>query len=161
MKKRAQVDSSSLGSTGKYLLVRSMPFSGRFTGAFLVLFAILAPALLAGGLALAGDDAPRPPAVILVKKLAPAAAQGTTSEVPPAALGYDDGKADPSADDEPGLKIPNAIQFGDNTLQFDADRKRDLPPGIDANEQAVINKAAPSDSPLPSYFGLRFTTPMH
>jgi hypothetical protein len=111
---------------------------------------------------LAGDDAARPPAAIPVKKLAPAGAKGATSEVPPSALGYDDGKsvADTSGGDEPGLKFPNAIQFGGNTLHFDADRKNDLPPGIDPNEQAVINKAAPNDSPLPSYFGLRLTTPM-
>ena len=140
-----------------------MPFSGRLPSALLTFLAFLVPALLAGGVALAGDDVPRPPAAIPVKKSLPAAVKGKANELAPSALGYDDGKseADTSGDDTPDLKIPNAIQFGSNTLHFDADRKNDLPQGIDANEQAVINKAAPNDSPLPSYFGLRLTTPMH
>jgi hypothetical protein len=150
---------SSLGSARKQLLLRLMPFSRRFPTAFL---AFLVPALLASGVALAGDDVPRPPAAIPVKKSAPAAVKGKASELPPSALGYEDANSQADAsDDKPDLKIPNKFQFGPNTLHFDAEQRDNLPPGIDANEQAVLNHAAPNDSPLPSYFGLRLTTPMH
>jgi len=134
-----------------------MPFAGRLPAALLGLFALL----LAGGTAAAGDDGPRPPAAIPVKKSLSASVKGKASELSPSALGYEDGTADASADDASDLKIPNKLQFGNNTLHFDAEHKDNLPPGIDANEQAVLNHATPNDSPLPSYFGLRLTTPMH
>jgi hypothetical protein len=125
------------------------------------LLAFLVAGVLAGGAALAGDNAPRPPASVPAKKSA-AAVKGKPTELPPSALGYDDGKsrAEATGDDKPGLKIPNKFRFGGNTLHLDAEHRDDLPPGIDANEHAVLNHGETADSPLPSYFGLRLTTPM-
>ncbi len=45
-------------------------------------------------------------------------------------------------------------------LHFDASRKDALPPGVEANEQTVINKAPTEPTLKPNYFGLRLTTPI-
>lgn len=139
-----------------------MSGSKRFSSSFGALAcAFMFGGMLAGGSASANENALRPPASVPVTKSA--SASGNTTELPPSALGYDDGKSHAEAweDDKSDVKIPNKWQLGPNTLHFDAENRNYYPPGIDANEDAVTNKAAPSDSPLPSYFGLRLTAPMH
>jgi hypothetical protein len=124
--------------------------------------AVLTIIALSTGGALAGE----PTGSIAHKKpKKPASTQfdRKSHELSPAALGME---PDKSRGYEPGngaagLKRPGEFQFGDNTLHIDADKKDPAPPvGLEANGQAVINKAPSEPALQPSYFGLRLTTPI-
>jgi hypothetical protein len=135
-----------------------MPFRSRISTAI----AGAAVLLASNALSLAGDDIPRPPGSIPVKQSAPRASAPMTTELPPSALGMDtQSRGYEPGDEKPGLKLPDQIQFGNNTLHFDANKKELIPPlGLEPNSQTVINKA-PTESPLaPNYLGLRLTTPL-
>jgi hypothetical protein len=97
------------------------------------------------------------------KKPAPTLLDRKSRELSPAALGMDPGKSrgyEPGGDTS-GLKRPGEFRFGDNTLHVDADKKDPTPPpGLEANGQAVLNKAPSEPLLQPSYFGLRLTTPL-
>ena len=125
--------------------------------------AIAAAVLLSSGLVLAGDEAPRPPASVPVKKSAPLAKVPKTTELSPSALGIETkSRGYEPGDEKSDAKVPNQIQLGNNTLHFDADKKDPVPPvGVEANEQSVLNKAPTEPALRPSYFGLRLTTPMN
>jgi hypothetical protein len=131
-----------------------MPSIGRIAGAFTAV--TLAVAALSNGAALAGNTTP--------KTSAPVRLDPKSTELSPSALGMTDdkGKLGRAAEEKPGLKLPDHITFGENVLHFDTSRKNPIPRvGVEANDQAVINKA-PEESPLkPDYFGLRFTAPLH
>ena len=130
---------------------------GRIAGALAAV--TLAVAALSNGAALAGNASGA-----AANNSAPIRLDPKASELSPSALGMADDKVklDTSGDEKPGLKIPDHITFGDNVLHFDTSRKNPIPRvGVEANDQAILNKA-PEESPLkPSYFGLRFTAPLH
>jgi hypothetical protein len=119
-------------------------FNMRPGGRFSAFCAVLVAGLLTSGLTLAGETA------------------ASSSELSPSALGMDTGS---SRGYEPGddkAKRPGEIQFGNNTLHFDADKKNPVPPvGLEANGQTVLNKAPTEPALHPSYLGLRLTTPIH
>jgi len=136
-----------------------MPFSRR---ALSLVTSVLGAVLLATVTAWASDDVLRPPASIPLKKSTARASIPMTTQLPPSALGMEEDNSKPAEPDEDkaDVKIPDHIKFGDNTLHFDTKRKDPIPHvGIEANDQPVINKATPDESPLPRYFGLRLTTP--
>ena len=140
-----------------------MPVCRRISCAFPAFASALAVALLSGGLALAGDEAPKPPASVPVKKSAPLAKVPKTTELSPSALGMETkSRGYEPGDEKSDAKMPNQIQLGNNTLHFDADKKDPVPPvGLETNEQSVLNKAPTEPALKPSYFGLRLTTPMN
>lgn len=119
--------------------------------------------LLSAGVCLANDEMPRPPASVPVKQREHRVVSPKTNELPPSALGIDiPSKGYEPGDEKPDLKSPGEIKFGNNTLHFDADKKNPAPPpGLEANEQSVLNKAPAEPALKPSYLGLRLTTPMN
>lgn len=119
--------------------------------------------LLSAGVCLAGDDTPRPPGSVPVKKSAPAVAISKTTELPPSALGIDTkSRGYEPGDEKPDLKVPDQIKLGNNTLHFDAAKKDLVPPvGLEANGESVLNKAPAEPALKPNYLGLRLTTPMN
>ncbi len=129
-------------------------------GAATIVGAVL---LLSAGVCLAGDDTPRPPGSVPVKKSAPAVATPKTTELPPSALGIDTkSRGYEPGDEKPDLKVPDQIKLGNNTLHFDAKKTDPVPPvGLEANGETVLNKAPAEPALKPSYFGLRLTTPMN
>lgn len=135
-----------------------MPFNVR--AAATIAGAIL---LLSAGVCLAGDDTPRPPGSVPVKRPAHQVASPKTSELPPYALGIDTkSRGYEPGDEKPDLKVPDQIKLGDNTLHFDATKKDPVPPvGLEANGESVINKAPAEPALKPNYLGLRLTTPMN
>jgi hypothetical protein len=136
-----------------------MPCIVRIPRVLASLAVALAIASLSSGAGLA-DDATGP----VRKHAAPTRLDSKATELSPSALGMDEDKSklDTSDADKSGLKLPDHINFGDNVLHFDTERKNIIPRvGVEANDQPVINKA-PEESPLkPDYFGLRFTAPLH
>ncbi len=136
-----------------------MPLIGRIAGACGTFAAALVIAALSNGAGLAGNATGA-----ALKNSAPVRPAPKASELSPSALGMADDKSklDRPDEEKPDLKIPDHIKFGDNVLHFDTSRKNPIPRvGVEANDQAVINKA-PEESPLkPNYFGLRFTAPLH
>lgn len=120
--------------------------------------------VLSTGISLADDEAPRPPASVPVKQQpAPWVVSPKTTELPPSALGIDIRlRAYEPGDEKPDLKTPGEIKLGNNTLHLEADKRTPAPPpGLEANEQSVLNKAPTEPALKPSYLGLRLTTPMN
>ncbi len=57
--------------------------------------------------------------------------------------------------------MPNQFELGNDTLHIDADKMDPAPPaGLESNGQAVLNKAPAERALVPSYLGLRLTTPL-
>lgn len=135
-----------------------MPFNVR--AAATIAGAIL---LLSAGVCLAGDDTPRPPGSVPVKRPAHQVASPKTSELSPSALGIDTkSRGYEPGDEKPDLKVPDQIKLGNNTLHFDATKKDPVPPvGLEANGESVLNKAPTEPALKPNYLGLRLTTPMN
>ena len=135
-----------------------MPFTVRVAAT--IAGAIL---LVSTGVCLAGDDTPRPPGSVPVKRPAHQVASPKTSELPPSALGIDTkSRGYEPGDEKPDLKVPDQIKLGDNTLHFDATKKDPAPPvGLESNGASVLNKAPAEPALQPSYLGLRLTTPMN
>jgi hypothetical protein len=136
-----------------------MPFIRRIGGDFGTLTVALVVVALSNGAAVAANATGA-----ASKNSAPIRLNPNASELSPSALGMDDhkGKLDRADEQKSAPKIPDHIEFGETVLHFDTSRKNPIPlVGVDANDQAV-NKAAPDGSPLKSsYFGLRFTAPLH
>ena len=134
-----------------------MPSGRKFSSIFNILAVMLAAAVLSAGAVFAGDSTSA-----AANKSAPLSPGQKSSELSPSALGMN---TDKSKGYEPGdegrdIKFPDAIQFGDNTLHFDANKKDPVPPvGYETNEQTVINKGQTEPRFKPSYLGLRLTTP--
>ena len=129
-----------------------MPSRQPISRALRTILAIAAAAALSTGTVVAGESTGT-----VTKK--PPRAQ--PSELSQSALGMEPDKPALSAGDEkPDVKRPDEFQFGDNTLHIDASRKKSLPPGVEENEQTVINKAPTEPVLQPSYFGLRLTAPI-
>ena len=137
-----------------------MPAYGLFPRALRIVAVAIAAAALMRGAVLAADSPPTPPAAI-PESSAPLPLNPKALELPASALGENDqSKSAPWGDEKPDLKIPDEIQFGDNTLHFDATRTEQLPPGVETNEQAVINKGPTEPTLKPNYFGFRLTAPL-
>jgi hypothetical protein len=136
-----------------------MPVIGRIARVFGSLAIAFFIASLSNGAGLAGNATGAAP-----QNSAPTRLDPKASELSPTALGMEDEKhkRDKSGEEKPDLRIPDHIEFGDNVLHFDTKRKDPIPRvGVEADDQAIINKAAPDNSLKPDYFGLRFTTPLH
>ena len=137
----------------------TMPFNVRATAT--IAGAVL---VLSAGICLADDEAPRPPASVPVKRQPiHRVVSPKTSELPPSALGIDiKSRGYEPGDEKSDLKVPGEIKLGNNTLHLDADKKAPAPPpGLEANEQSVLNKAPAEPALKLSYLGLRLTTPMN
>jgi hypothetical protein len=122
-----------------------------------LLAALLAVLLAANGAVRAKDAAGKPP-------VAPPLSLDTSAPMlSPSALGADTGNFEKSTADQPDLKIPDSIKFGNNTLRFDTDRTSvDSIPrvGLDTTDRHVLPMPKDEDLP-PTYFGLTLTTPTH
>ncbi len=133
-----------------------MPSGWLISSALRSLAAIVATVVFSIGGVLASDSTSIAP-----KKSAPVQHDRKSRELSPSALGMETSKSKFNIeDDKPDMKRPDEIQFGENTLHFDANRKNSLPPGLEDNEHAVINKAPTEPALKPNYFGLRLTTPI-
>ncbi len=120
--------------------------SGRMPKSLGMLTALAAFLLAMGGVALAGDTH-----------------KASSSELSPAALGADPGKAGSADADKQDIKIPSSIKFGDQTLSFDTDRKsvNSIPRvGLDATDPHILPTPKDQDLP-PTYFGLKLSVPTH
>jgi len=135
-----------------------MPFGGQILSSLRTIAAMAAAVMLSTGAVLAGSSTDG-----ATKNSAPIRLDPKASELPPSALGMEDDKSKLNlpGDEKSDLNIPDEIKFGNNSLHFDTSRKNAIPPvGVEADDQAVINKAPTEPQLKPSYFGLRFTTPI-
>ncbi len=133
-----------------------MPSSQLISGALRSLPAIVAALVISIGGVLAAESTGIAP-----KKSAPVQLDRKSRELSPSALGMETSKSKFNMRDEKSdMKRPDEIRFGENTLHFDANRKDSLPPGVDDNQHAVINKAPTESALKPNYFGFRLTTPI-